>query len=217
MSTTLLNYLTDFQRLVHDSNNRFWSQAEQIDYVNKARKIIAAETGCTRQLISLDIVAATNLAGSTYSMDSDLIVTPTPRRVVDVLDILLTYSANASYQLKYLPFERAVRTGLWQTRNPGTPSHYTINNRQLIILQWPAIDYLSSTVDCAVEPSDLVATTDIDTDLFFPYTEGVGFYMAYLAKLKDQKREEAEAFMKDYQRMMYRAIGTEYTRRLVNQ
>lgn len=137
------------------------------------------------------------------------------RRVTDVLDILLNYSTNTVYPLRYLPFSTMIRTGLWQTQYAGTPSYYTINNRNVYILQWPGVDYLNSTFDCALEPASLVNTTDVDGDIPFPYSECVGFYAAYLAKIKDQRRQEAEEFYKDYQRRKIQALGTEFTRRLV--
>ena len=209
---TLLDYITDVQRLLHDSSYQFTSQQELTDYINRARKIIAAESDCTRQLVIININAASTIAEATYSMDSLV----TGRRVSNVMDIILNYSSNTVYPLKYLPFSSMVRTGLWQAQYPGTPSYYTINNRQIFIVQWPAIAYNNSTWDLSVEPLNLVNTTDIDQDVPFPYSECVGFYAAYLAKLKDQRRPEAEEFLKDYQREKLRAIGITINRRLRN-
>jgi len=213
MSKTLSSYLTDAQRLLHDSANKFWGQQELIDYVNKARKLVASDTNCTRRIATVDVLKATNLAAATYGMDSII----TSRRVMDVLDVLLRYNTNTTYPLRFLPFSTVVRTSLWQYQSQGTPTHYTINNRQLFILQWPGADYLSSSMDCLVEPLDLVALTDIDADIVFPFTECVGFYVAYLAKLKNQQRQEAENFLMDYARRARQAIGSTMSRRLVNQ
>lgn len=212
---TLQDYITDTQRLLHDSSNQFWSQQELTDYVNKARKLVAAQTGCSRQLATLDITASTTQAEATYSLDTDIITTPVVRRVTDVLDVILNYSANTTFQLRYYPFSTMIRTGIWQVKYAGTPVAYTINNRDMIILQWPAIDYLGSVVDCLVEPISLTSLSDADADISFPYTECVGFYAAHLAKLKDQRRSEAEDFYKDFQRRIISAIGTEFTRRIV--
>lgn len=214
MALTLQNYVTDTQRLLHDATFKYYLADEIFDYINKARKLVSAETGCTRHIIPINIAAATSLTQATYSMDT-LITTPVAKRVIDVLDVLLLYSANTVYQLRYLPFSTMVRTGLWQTQYAGTPTYYTINNRQLLILQWPAIAYPNSTIDCLVEPVDLSLLTDAETDLAFPYTECVAFYAAYLAKVKDQSRKEAEEFFKDYQRRKVQAIGAEFSRRLV--
>ena len=212
MSKTLTQYITDAQRLLHDSANKFYGQTELIDYVNKARKLVAADTNCTRRIASVDVLTATTLTAATYDMDTII----AGRRVMDVLDILLHYSTNTTYPLRFLPFATAVRTSLWQYQGQGTPTHYTINNRQVFILQWPGVDYLASSMDCLVEPLDLVELTDPDTDLVFPWTECVGFYVAYLAKLKNQQRQEAENFLMDYTRRVRQAFGSTVSRRLVN-
>ena len=215
MANLLSDYLTDVQRLLHDSTFKFWTQQELTDYINKSRKLINAEAGCTRQLATVNIAAATTLAQATYAMATGIITTPTVRRVIDVYDIILNYSVNTTYQLRYYPFQDIIRMGIWQYQSPQTPACYTIMNQNVIILPWPQIAYPSSTFDCVVEPLPLVNTTDIDNEILFPYTETVGFYAAYLAKLKNQQRSEAESFLMDYQRRKVSAIGTEFTRRLI--
>ena len=212
---TLQDYITDCQRLTHDSTFRFWTQQELTDYANKARKFVAMMTSCTRQVISFDVIAASSLAEASYNLDSNLVTVPILRRVTDILDVILNYSANTVYQLKYLPFSTMIRTGLWQTQYAGTPSYYTLNNRILILLQWPAIAYPNSSIDCAIEPLDLVDLTDVDADIAFPYTECVGYYMAYLCKLKNQQRDEADAFMGDFRRQIIMTSGFGFTRKLV--
>ena len=47
---TLSQYLTTTQRLLHDANNNYWSQAELIDYINDGRFRVVADTGCNRTL-----------------------------------------------------------------------------------------------------------------------------------------------------------------------
>jgi hypothetical protein len=212
----LLDYLTDVQRLLHDSSFNFWSKQELYDYINKSRKMVAAETLCTRTLATIDIIAATTRMEATYPF-AYLIEN---RIVTDVLDVLLQYTATQNFPLRYFSFDDVKRTSLWQYQQPGTPSHFTILNRNVIILQWPQQNYLESTFDCALQPINLVEAVDnneadLEADLPFPYTECVGFYAAYLAKLKDQRRQEAEDFFKDYQRRKLQALGTEFTRRLI--
>lgn len=211
MALTLQNHVTDLQRLLHDSTFRFWSQQELTDYINKSRKLIAAETGCTRQLVSKDIIVAANLADATYSFDSIL----TNRTVIDVLDVFLQYNSTTNYQLKYYEFSVLARSSAWQTQLSSTPQFYTIHHQNVIILPWPNIAYPSTMFDCAIEPLNLSALTDVENDISFPYTECIAFYAAYLAKLKDQRRQEAEAFLMDYQRRKLQAIGSSFSRRLV--
>lgn len=211
VSTSANQYFLDLRRLLHDATGRFWDDAELLDYINKARKITAAQTLCTRQLATVNIISAANLAQATYSFDT---IVP-GRRVIDVLDVMLQYSSNTTYQMIYHPFQEIIRTEVWQYQMPGTPRFYTVHNRSVIILQWPNQAYNSSKFDCAVEPLDLTSITDTCYDLPFPFTECVAFYAAYLAKLKDQRRQEAEAFLADYERRKAQAIGTLFTRRLI--
>lgn len=44
------DYLTDLQRLLHDSSNQFWTEPEKIDYINRARDRVVRDTGCYRIL-----------------------------------------------------------------------------------------------------------------------------------------------------------------------
>ena len=49
---TLSSYITDVQRLLHDANSVFWSQAELTDYINQARERVVRDTGCLRTIQS---------------------------------------------------------------------------------------------------------------------------------------------------------------------
>lgn len=210
-SVTLQDYLNDTQRILHDATNRFWSQSELIDYINKSRRQLATESDACRRLEYFDILVATDLAGATYDLNTLL----TSRRVMDVKDILIQYSSNSVYQLRYLPFMSAVRNAVWQYQKSGTPSHYTINNTSLFILPWPAQEYNNCILDCVVDPAALTTVDQYDNDILFPYTECVPFYAAYLAKVKDRRRDEAEEFMMDYQRRKMQAVGAQFSRRIV--
>lgn len=46
--TTLANYTTDVQRLLHDSTFQFWSQAELTDYINAGRNRTVRDTAALR-------------------------------------------------------------------------------------------------------------------------------------------------------------------------
>lgn len=50
MSTTLANYLTQVQRLVHDVTGASFSTAELIDYINTAREDTSLDMHCVRSL-----------------------------------------------------------------------------------------------------------------------------------------------------------------------
>lgn len=46
------DYITALQRLLHDSNDQFWSAQEKLDYTNEARNRVVRDTGCYRVLQS---------------------------------------------------------------------------------------------------------------------------------------------------------------------
>lgn len=46
----LTGYVTQVQRLLHDSNAQFWSVSELTDYINSARIRTVRDTGCYRQI-----------------------------------------------------------------------------------------------------------------------------------------------------------------------
>ena len=47
---TLQTYLTQTQRLLHDSNFKYWTQQTLIDAINTAQKRVVGDSGCNRQL-----------------------------------------------------------------------------------------------------------------------------------------------------------------------
>jgi hypothetical protein len=211
---TLLDYITEVQGLLHDSTYQFWSRAKLVGYINQGRKMTVGETACTRQLATVDVVQALTQSEATYPYTTIM----TSRRVLDVMNVLLQYSSNQNYPLRYLEFDRAVRTALWQYQTSGTPTHYTIHNKSVIILQWPSVPYLASTFDCVIEPINLVNDADEETEILdAPHQMCVTFYAAYRAKLDDQRRVEAENYLVDYTRMKLRALGSEFYRRLPGQ
>lgn len=213
MAKTLLSYITDSQRLLHDASYRFWPKAELTDYANKARRKVNEDCWCNMVLQSKTIAAATTLAGATYAYGS---IIP-GKDVVGVLDVLFQYTQQTSYPLKYLPFSSAVRTSMWQYGRPATPEYYTIHNRNVIVLPWPQSDYPNSMFNCLQDTTDMSADTDAETEIMNTTAqEAVGFYMAHLAKLKDQRMEEAEEFFQLYARKALNAIDTSILRKLVN-
>jgi hypothetical protein len=52
---TLQTYLTECRRLLHDAVGNFWSDPELIDYINQGRQRVAADTGCSRRLVTLTL------------------------------------------------------------------------------------------------------------------------------------------------------------------
>lgn len=52
---TLQTYLTECRRLLHDAVGNFWSDPELIDYINAGRDRVAADTACSRRLVTITL------------------------------------------------------------------------------------------------------------------------------------------------------------------
>lgn len=191
-SVTLQSYITDAQRLLHDATYKFYSLIELTDYVNKARRLTAAVTGCTRQLIpSVDVDADTASIATTGLLSG--------RRVIGLLDVYHWYSASTRPPLAYYPYSQFARTGTVMSNYSGTPAIWSQINGTLYISPKPSVA-TTMDFDAAVEPLSLAELTDADNEIVSPFSECVKFYMCYLAKLKDGKRAEAEAYRVDFYR-----------------
>lgn len=76
--SSLFDYLKQTQRFVHDSGQRQLDPEDLIDYINRARREVAARTQCCRYLtpISASVMSATVTAqGSGYSSNPTITIT----------------------------------------------------------------------------------------------------------------------------------------------
>lgn len=235
---TLQDYHTDFQRLVHDSSYRYWTVDEVTAYINKARMMTAADTGCTRTLIqnvpipagvsayafstlqTRSVVVWNNDQGQSaqWGNDAGQIATwsfiSDPREVFDILDVLLVYGTNTRTPLRFYEYSQFARSYEYLYRTQGTPGMYTIYNQTVLIASIPVTDF-TADFDAVLVPVDLSALTDQDNDIVRPFTECIGFYAAYLAKLADQRRDEANNFYVDYVKRRMQVNASAAIRRLV--
>lgn len=204
---TLQSYITDAQRLLHDSTYRYNTQAELIDYVNKARRKVAMETGCLRMLfegVSVPIDAKKIAFDDIYRA----------RRIIGILDIYLNYSPTSRLPLDYQPYSDFSRMATVVYSYKGTPIAWSQHNQNAFITPIPSVDY-TADFDVSVEPYDIVALTDIDSEIISPFTGLIKFYVAYLCKLKQQRRKEAEDFLVDYLRERSSVVSSSVIRRLI--
>lgn len=67
--TSLTDYQTEFQELVHDPNNTYYSVTDQNNYINRARLRVAGKGQCVRLLLSGGTITALtiNSGGSGYA------------------------------------------------------------------------------------------------------------------------------------------------------
>jgi hypothetical protein len=203
---TLQDYITDAQRLLHDATYRFYSQSELTDYVNKARRKVAAETGCTRQIIA-GVPLSASLASISFL---DLLA---GRRIIGLLDVYVYYGSTR-VPIAYYPYSQFSRSGPVIYATTGTPAMWSQVGARAYVSPIPVQDE-TADFDAAVEPADLVDLTDTDYEVTSPFPECVKFYVCYLAKIKDQKRTEAEHFLHDYMRERNSISSSTMIRKLV--
>lgn len=202
---TLLDYLTDCQRALHDSTYAFWTQTELIDYINKARRKIAAETGCLRQLLeAVDISTGVG----TYDFFSLL----AGRQITCVLDIYLNYSGSR-VPLFFYPYPQFARSAAVVYNQTSVPRYWSQIGNTVRIAPLPSVDY-TADFDVAIDPLKLSATTDQDNEILAPFSDCVMFYVGYLAKIKDQRRDQAEDFLNDFYMNLRQASASGLVRRI---
>lgn len=203
---TLQQYITNTQRLLHDSSGYF-SNTVLTDWINEARFKVVEDTACNRILQQISTVANQE----TYSFAVNF---PQGNATFKVLNATLIWGNNR-VPLQYTiwtPFNSNVRTIVGFQSTPVFWSQYG----QDIFYLGPISDQVYTVeMDTVVYPANLVNLTDTDT-LKFPYVRAVPFWAAYRAKQNDQLFDEAERFRQEYIRTIQEIHGATIGRRLGN-
>lgn len=202
--STLTQYITSTRRLLHDATGNYWTDAELTDYINEARFRVVSDTGCNRVLQTVNLTVGQETYG--YA------VLPSGTSTIDVLNITVLWGAMR-VPLNYMAFtEFNMKMRAWQSFQ-ARPVAFTVYGQNTVYVgPIPDQTYVSEW-DTVVMPTTLVNGTDADT-ILFPFTSGITFYAAYLAKYKEQSYEEADRFMAAYQTKVRESIRSSFTRRL---
>lgn len=205
MATSLSTYLTEVQRLLHDANNVFWSQAELTDYINQARNRVVRDTGALRTIQTANVTANVE----TYTYNTTL---PNGNVTMDILNINLFWG-NTRVPLYYMPWtDFNAQLRFWQNY-VGRPVAFSIYGPQQFYVGPTPDQTYTIEADTVIAPQPLVNTTDIDT-IPDPWTDPVPVYAAYLAKYKEQSYGEAEIFLQQYRQRIQAVLSGTMTRRL---
>lgn len=202
--TTLLSEIVATRRLLHDAGGNYWSSAELTDYINNGRRRVVSDTGCNRVLQTLSLTTSTE----TYSYAS----LPQGTSTIDVLNLTVLWG-NSRIVLNYMPFtEFNAKMRSWQSYS-GRPAVWTRYGQGTVYVSPVPDQSYTSEWDTVVVPADLSALTDAET-IYFPYSEAIPFYAAYMAKYKEQSYDEATLFLEEYKRKVLEAIRSSATRRI---
>lgn len=206
MATFLSDYLTQVERILHDANNVFWSQAELIDYINTARNRVVRDTGALRTLQNGNVTA--NVESYIFNQSFK----PNGNITMDVLNVNLFWG-NTRVPLYYMPWtDFNAQLRFWQNY-VGRPVAFSLYGPQTIYVGPTPDQSYDFEADTVIEPAPLVNLTDVD-NIPDPWTHPVKYYAAYCAKYKEQSYGEAEIFMQQYRQQIQSVIAGTRTRRL---
>ena len=157
---------------------------------------------------NISYAALTNLVGSSPLSPSSATT------ILDVININL-YWGNSRVPMDYLSWtDFNARLRFWQNYI-GRPLAFTIYGQGQIYIGPVPDQVYQIEVDCVVLPNPLTLATQTVTDVINdPYTTGVKFYAAYLAKYYEQSYGESEIYKQEYTKQVTSILNSVFTRRI---
>lgn len=203
----LNTYITQVQRLLHDPNFQFFTQAELTDYINLGRNRVAQDTKCLRQLMLGYVLTPGQESYPIASLPASF-----APYIVDLMGVTLYYG-TVRQKLRYLPFT-VFDANLRPWPNYQTlPTHFT-RMGALTAYLGPTPDQAYVTDwEFAINPNPLVSDATPE-QLPVPFTDVVRFWAAHEAKFKEQSYGEAEMYEKRYWKWIF-MTGRAYMTRTI--
>ena len=197
----LTNYITQVQRLLHDSTGDLYAPQDVIAYINQARTRISAEGACIRSIVNL----ATQASTQTYNLSSISVASITGASYVLLIRKAAITSATAPARLDGRPwdwfFNYCICAPLAGT--PTTWAQLTQGQAGQFYL-WPTpVSSQILTLDAVIIPIELVDDSTVEA-IPYPWTEAVQYYASYLAYMNAQRNADADRMYQLYtQRMQF--------------
>lgn len=178
----LQDYITQTQRLLHDTAGQFWQTSELTDYINSARYRIVLDSACLRSNETVSLIAGTE----TY---------PYPTGVMDVVNIFYLFG-NLNTPIQYMSFSRLTAALRQVTNFQSLPVAWAQQGQTIYISPIPSQTF-TAHFDCIIFPTVMVNSTDPET-MPYPWWDCVSYYAAYLAIIKQADLQKAQFFMQLY-------------------
>jgi len=190
----LSEYLTATQRLLSNTASNLFPPGELIDYINEARKQVAADGYPIRRLLSLATVSGT----SAYALSS--ISVAAISGADSVLVVRKLARSNSTVPITNKPWDWFYN---YCAINPqsGAPTVWSQLSQGAAgtLYLWPTPNsVLTLSPDCVILPADLVNDSSVDL-LSYPWDRPVKYYAAYLAYLGAQRQSDAQQMLALYQ------------------
>jgi hypothetical protein len=193
-TVSLADYLDELNDLLHDPNNRFWSNTnpqQKANYINRAIRRRDIDTGANRQLLTFVLTPGTGTYTLAQVGNGQAFDLYSINLFFGATRILLQNLPKTELDMKYRP---------WTTYT-AIPEAFARFGPSTVIFGPTPNTAFTTEWDCAVYSSPLINLTDTDV-LPYPYTQPVPYYAAYLAKMNMQKDDEAQEFLTRYEQQL---------------
>ena len=137
-------------------------------------------------------------------------------QTIDMVNLSRWALGNASRDpLIYWPWTKFNARARYLTNYVGTPQIFSGYSNNSVFVA-PKLDQTYAfDFDTVRIPPDIVDATTIEV-IPEPFVESVGYYAAYLLKMKEQSWGESDKFEATYNKQILAAINSAFTRRLIN-
>jgi hypothetical protein len=216
----LANYINEVQNLLNDNQGQFFVNVTLANYINRARRRIAAVSGCLR-VIPPGVQTIPNQEIYTFRSWDALVqmIMPQAQSVLacrsmavgiggrwqtttdDQGNILSASIVGGSWKplwrrVVWTDFQARFRiyggTFMGTISEPGWFAQYGEGPTGAIYLAPVPTQSLPMEVDLTVIPSPLLTDNDVDP-IPYPWRDAVSYWAAMLALLQQQRREDAAA------------------------
>lgn len=193
----LSTYITQVQRLLHDTSAQYWSTAELTDYINESRNRVCKDTRCLRQLATSISIASGVEQYPLSTIQASLPSALTGYTIVDIMGITI-YWGSTRIKLAYLPWTRFdAQFRYWQTMLSRPVCYSRMGITNVYVGPIPDQTYVSDW-DVSLIPPPLTSDTTPEP-ITEPWIGAVKYYAAYLAKFREQAMPEANLFKQMYE------------------
>lgn len=141
-------------------------------------------------------------------------------QALDILNISVNWG-NSWITLGYTYFTEFQAKARFYRNTTGQPAIWskgpppnTSGSDYFYIFQIPSTSY-QCDVDAVVLPNVLIDDSTVE-QLKYPFNDLVQYYAAYLAKFKQQQFDDADGYLRLYERMKKQYIDSKYQRRIPN-
>jgi len=203
----LATYIADTQNLLNDANSQFFAVTTLTNYINRARRKIAAASGCVRVMIH----AKTQANQEVYSFADWKAVAQMSPGVEYILAVRTLAIAIGPGSGAWKPTWQRLVFSDFQTRfrvwnhafigtisYPGWYAQYSFGeNGSIYLAPIPAM-VQPMELDCSCQAFPLENDDDVEP-IPQPWSDAVPYYSAWLCLLQQQRREDAAAMLQIFQ------------------